>query len=157
MQHRIAVAALIGGLTLTTSLFAGRFDPAESLANYTPELTKEFKQLLRDADVEAGAAYFDRKCINCHDAVKEGKHGKGPLLWNLFGNKAGSKEGFEYSDAMKGSGHTWDYATLNYYLTRTDRAVPGRIMNFRGIRKDKQRADLLAYLRQFNEQPPKLP
>ncbi len=157
MQHKIAVAALIGGLTLTTSLFAGRYDPSESLANYPPELTEEFKELLRTADVEAGADYFDRKCINCHDAKKDGIHNMGPLLWNLFGRKAGSEEDFEYSEAMKQSGHTWDYATLNYYLTRTDRAVPGRIMNFRGIRKDKQRADLLAYLRQFNEQPPKLP
>ena len=129
----------------------------ESLANYTPVLSADFKELLNTADAAAGEEFFMRKCSSCHDAVKSDVHGKGPNLWNVFGRKAGTAEGFEYSDAMRQSGHIWNYATLNYYLTRTDRAVPGRIMNFRGIRKDAYRAKLLAFLRTMNDMPPALP
>ena len=112
---------------------AGRFDKSESLAEYTPVLTDEFKQLLKTADFEAGKAFFDRKCSQCHDHEKEGGHSKGPHLWNVMGRKAASIPGFEFSEGMKNAGNIWNYATLNYYLTRTDRAVPGRTLNFRGI------------------------
>ena len=154
--HLMLLSTIFSALCLNTS-WAGKFDIKESLAYYTPTLTKEFRQMLRNADIEAGAAYFDRKCSTCHDHEKGGIHNKGPLLWNVFGRKAGSVSDFEYSEAMKKSTHTWNFATLNYYLTRTDRAVPGRIMNFRGIRDDQTRANLLAYLRKFNDLPPALP
>jgi cytochrome c len=75
----------------------------------------------------------------------------------VFGRQAGMAKDFDYSDAMRGSGHTWNYATLNYYLTKTERAVPGRAMNFRGIRKDADRAKLLLFLRTMNDQLPALP
>ena len=129
----------------------------ESLANYTPVLSTDFKELLNKADAAEGEEFFMRKCSSCHDNVKSDVHGKGPNLWNVFGRKAGTAEGFEYSQAMRQSGHIWNYATLNYYLTRTDRAVPGRIMNFRGIRKDAYRARLLVFLRTMNDTPPPLP
>jgi len=136
---------------------AARFDKSESLAEYTPTLTDEFKRLLRKADVKAGAAYFDRKCGQCHDHEKQGGHSKGPHLWNVLGRKAASIYGFEFSEGMRNSGHTWNYATLNYYLTRTDRAVPGRSMNLRGVKKESKRAELLAFIRTLNDKPPPLP
>ncbi|OMH29072.1 cytochrome c family protein [Motiliproteus sp. MSK22-1] len=157
IKKSLTIAVIISGISLTGSLWAAKFDPSESLANYQPSLTEKFKQQLKNADIKAGADFFDRKCATCHDAAKDGIHNKGPLLWNLFGRQAGSEQGFEYSEAMTKSQHIWDFASLNYYLTRTDRAVPGRSMNFRGIRKEKQRADLLIYLRQFNDTPPELP
>lgn len=137
--------------------FSADFKKSESLAEYTPVLTDEFKQLLKSADVDAGAKYFDRKCAQCHDHQKQGGHSKGPHLWNIMGRKAGTMPGFEYSEAMKKSGHSWNYATLNYYLTRTDRAVPGRSMNFRGIRQDDKRANLLLFIRTLSDNPPPLP
>ena len=127
------------------------------LSHYQPVLSGEFKQLLKEADLAAGEKTFMRKCSSCHDQDKTGGHGKGPHLWNLFGRKAGEIPGFEFSEAMRGSGHTWDYATLNYYLINTEKAVPGRIMDFRGIRKDKDRARLIAYMAKFNDNPPPLP
>ncbi|MCW9014292.1 MAG: c-type cytochrome [Gammaproteobacteria bacterium] len=156
IHHLLLATITLLSLSINTSS-ARKFDIKESLAHYTPVLTDEFKAMLRNADIEAGAEYFDQKCSTCHDHKKGGIHNKGPLLWNMFGRKAGSISEFKYSDAMKNSGHTWNFATLNYYLTRTDRAVPGRIMNFRGIRQDQKRANLLAYLRQFNDNPPALP
>ena len=127
-----------------------------TLAEYQPVLSDEFKQLLRNADLAAGEAYFMRKCNTCHDYEKTGSHQEGPLLWNILGKKAGSADNFEYSTAMQQSGHTWTLATLNYYLTRTDRAVPGLNMNFRGIKKDKLRANLIAYIRTLHDNPPPL-
>jgi len=129
----------------------------KTLANYTPVLNAEFKSALRMADLGDGEVYFMRKCSSCHDEIKSSTHGKGPNLWNVIGRKAGSAAGFAYSDAMRQSGHSWDYAALNYYLTNTERAVPGRIMNFKGIRKDSDRAKLLLFLNSMNDNPPALP
>lgn len=129
----------------------------QALSHYRPELSIEFKLLLKNSDVDAGKEYFMRKCSSCHDEEKSETHGKGPNLWNVMGRKAGISPGFDYSDAMRQSGHIWNYATLNYYLTRTKRAVPGRIMNFKGIRKDSDRAKLMLFLRSMNDNPPPLP
>ncbi len=128
-----------------------------SLAHFKPTLSADLKELIKTADIADGKEYFMRKCSSCHDEYQSETHGKGPNLWNVFGRKAGTSEGFEYSDAMRQSGHNWSFATLNYYLTRTERAVPGRIMNFRGIRQDKYRAKLLLFLSTMNDTPPALP
>lgn len=121
-------------------------DVDESLKTFKPELTPKFKELLDNADVKKGEAYFERKCSSCHTVQEGGSHDLGPALWGWFGRRAGSSDGFEYSTAMRASGHRWDIANLNYYLTKTERAVPGRAMNFRGIRGDKRRAELIRYL-----------
>ena len=128
-----------------------------SLAVYQPELPPEIAAAMRTADPAAGQEIFMRKCSACHDYRKEGGNGKGPHLWNVVGRKAGTHDGFQYSDAMRNSGHSWTLANLNYYLTRTDRAVPGLAMNFRGIKNDVERATLIAFLRQQNDNPPPLP
>jgi len=144
---------------LALSLFSPGSAQAQgdTLADFTPTLSDSFKQLMRDASVEEGEEIFMRKCSSCHDHEKDGGHGKGPHLWNVIGRKAGSAPGFDYSDAMKNIGHSWSLATINYYLTRTDRAVPGRAMDFRGIRRDKVRAKLLRFLMTINDNPPALP
>lgn len=128
-----------------------------TLAVYQPEMGEEFILLLREADPAAGEKVFMRKCSSCHDHLKEGGHGKGPHLWNLVPRTAGTIPGFEFSEAMQGSGHPWTLANLDYYLTRTDRAVPGLSMNFRGIRKDSTRADLIKFLWTLSDDPQALP
>ena len=129
----------------------------KALSQFKPQLSDEFKTQLSAATPDQGEIIFMRKCSSCHDHEKSGGHGKGPHLWNLMGRKAGSLPGFDYSDAMKQSGHSWDFSTLNYYLTNTEQAVPGKIMEFRGIRRDKVRARLLAFLRTLNDNIPPLP
>ena len=57
-------------------------------------------------------------------------------------------DGFKYSKAMKGSGLTWDEETLKKYLTKPKKFVPGTKMAFAGLRKEKQRDDLIAYLKE---------
>ncbi|WP_199930338.1 c-type cytochrome [Sedimenticola thiotaurini] len=146
-------------MTTILLLFSGILvadDNSGPLSQYQPQLSESFRQQLREADLAAGERTFMRKCSACHDHKKQGGHGKGPHLWNLFNRKAGSIDGFKFSAAMRDSGHTWTINTLNYYLTNTERAVPGRLMEFRGIRRDQERANLIAFLLQFNDNPPAL-
>ena len=160
MESGIVKRSLIQALPVVALCFsavAWGSEDQTSLAVYQPVLSEEFKEMLRNGDLAKGENQFMRKCSSCHDDKKDGGNGKGPHLWNVMGRKAGTYPGFEYSDAMRNSGHVWNYATLNYYLTRTDRAVPGRIMDFRGIRKDSQRADLLLFMRTLNDNPLPLP
>jgi len=156
IKHCI-ICSLRAVLMLFVAIPAQAGGTGETLADFEPELSDEFVTLLQQANPEDGEVVFMRKCSSCHEHEKTGVHWKGPRLWNLFGRKAGSESGFVYSDAMRNSGHTWGFETLNYYLTRTDRAVPGRAMNFRGIKSDKSRAKLIAFLRTLNDDPPALP
>ena len=148
---------LITAIAFSHKALASGFDIKESLYQFEPSLSTEFKANLALADIKVGAQYFDRKCAQCHDGQQNGGHSKGPHLWNWFARQAGTIEAFEFSPAMKKSTHQWDFATLNYYLTRTDRAIPGVDMNFRGIRQDQKRANLLAYMRSLNDVKPDLP
>ena len=155
MQWRHRLTAVFGSLLCLTPVAGG--EATGPLDSYQPALSETFRQQLKATDPASGERDFMRKCSSCHDHQRDGGHGKGPHLWNLMGRRAGSIPGFEFSAAMRGSEHTWDINTLNYYLTDTERAVPGRIMDFRGIRRDKVRARLIAYLLQFNDAPPPLP
>jgi len=88
-----------------------------------------------------------KKCQACH--VVGDKGGKaGPPLNGVVGRKAGTVEGFDYSDAMKNSGLTWDEATLNTYLSDwAKKTVPGTKMVFKGLKKEKYRKAVIAYLK----------
>lgn len=123
------------------------------LSRYAPPSDPGLLERIARADPEAGAKAFDRRCSTCHDVEKGGKPSKGPPLWNVVGRKAGTVAGFAYSDAMRKSGHTWTLATLDYYLSDTERAVPGRSMDFTGIADANARADLVAYLRTMSDTP----
>ena len=100
-------------------------------------------------DVAAGEQSF-KKCIACH-AVGEGAKNKvGPVLNGLDGRKAGTVEGFTYSEANKNSGITWDEATFKEYIKDPRAKIPGTKMVFPGIKNEKEAADLWAYLKQFD-------
>lgn len=151
-SNRLVCTALAAALISCVSSLAAD-EAGRTLAEFQPELTDEMTALLKQANPEKGEVLFMRKCSSCHDHKQSGGHGKGPHIWNVVGRKAGSEADFVYSDAMKASGHTWSITNLNYYLTRTDVAVPGLAMNFRGIKKDKKRADLLSFLMTLSDQP----
>jgi cytochrome c len=80
---------------------------------------------------------------------RSAKNKVGPALNGVVGREAGKAEGYKYSDAMTGAGLTWDEATLNEFLTKPKDKVPGTKMIFGGLKKDDQRADLIAYLKTF--------
>jgi cytochrome c len=101
---------------------------------------------LADGDAAAGEKIFI-KCKTCH-TLEAGKNKVGPSLAGLIGRKAGTAPDFNYSDAMKNSGITWDEAALNEYITDPKAKVPGNKMVFPGVKKDEDRANLIAYLKQ---------
>ena len=149
-------SSLLSGLILTLST-QPVLGETGALGGYQPQLPGDYSAKLAVVDLEKARMSFMRKCSSCHDHKRQGGHGKGPHLWNLMGRMAGSVAGFNFSDGMKSSGHVWDYASLNYYLTDTERAVPGRAMNFRGLKREKDRVLLIAFLRTLHDNPPPLP
>lgn len=153
--YPIPVLALACAAVLTASV-AGAADLSFA-GGYRPVPDTQLRSRLAQADVATGARFFERKCSQCHDGEKTGGHAKGPFLWNLFGRQAASIAGFTFSDAMKRSGIVWDYATLDHYLADTERAVPGKAMNFVGIPDPALRAAVLLHLRSLNDTPPALP
>jgi cytochrome c len=99
-------------------------------------------------DAAAGEAVF-RQCRACHAIGPGARNLVGPELNGLAGRKAGSVEGFSYSDANKNSGLTWNEAVFLDYIANPLAKIPGTKMQFVGIKNPKEAADLWAYLKQF--------
>ncbi len=89
-----------------------------------------------------------RACAPCH-SLEPDRNMTGPSLAGLWGRKAGSLPSFErYSDALKSSGIIWDDRSLDGWLTDPDGMVPDNEMPFNGIKSARDRADLLAFLKE---------
>ena len=100
-------------------------------------------------DAALGEKVF-KKCKACHVVDKE-KHKTGPHLVNVIGRTAGTAEGYKkYSKAMKNSGIVWDDETLNGYLEKPKKYLKGTRMAFAGLKKEKDRANVIAYLKQYS-------
>jgi cytochrome c len=103
-----------------------------------------------EPDLAKGAKVF-KKCAACH-TLADGEENKiGPNLFGMFDRSVATVEGFNYSDGMTTRATeigTWDDANLAEYLTKPRDYVPGTNMSFVGLRKEKDRVNLIAYLRQ---------
>jgi cytochrome c len=96
------------------------------------------------ADPDKGKELYGR-CLACH-ALEYDR--VGPRHCGLFGRRAGSVKGFTYSEAMKRSKIVWNEKTLDRFLANPPKAVPGTAMTYAGVPDAKERADLIAYLKQ---------
>ena len=96
-------------------------------------------------DAAAGAAVFKKYCAVCH-TVEAGKNKIGPSLFGVVGRKSASVDNYSYSEAMKKFDHTWDPETLDKYLADPRAVVPNTKMIFPGIKDEKERQDVIAYL-----------
>jgi len=86
------------------------------------------------------------QCASCH-AVKTGQNGIGPSLAGVFGRKAASAPGYDYSPALKASGMVWDEASLDKWLANPMGTVSGTRMTYAGQGDAAKRQELIAYLK----------
>lgn len=102
--------------------------------------------LLASADLAKGEA-ASKKCAACHTLNQGGANGIGPNLYGILGDGiAAGRGGYAFSDALKGKGGKWDFATLNEWLTNPKAFAPGTKMSFAGISDPVERANLMAWL-----------
>ncbi len=109
--------------------------------------------------IEDGKKVFN-KCIACHAVGDGAKNKVGPQLNNLFSRTAGTLDGYNYSNAMKAAGEAgvvWDEVTLTQYLVAPRKFVKGTKMAFAGLRKSDDVANVIAYLKSFDEDQQQAP
>ena len=85
-------------------------------------------------------------CLACHSLDKGGPHMVGPGLHEFFGTKAGTREGFPYSEALREAGFVWTPRALDAWLAQPGRFLPGNRMIFAGVMRQEDRDALIAYL-----------
>jgi len=114
--------------------------------------------LLATADVAAGEQ-LARKCAACHSFDEGGANKVGPNLWNIVNADKGGKDGYSYSDAMASFSDPaeWTYTSLNKFLQNPKDYIAGTKMNYAGLRKASDRAEMVAYLRSLSADPAPLP
>lgn len=127
-----------------------------SSANAAPVGPSPAGPLLAAASVEDGMKLI-KKCTACHTVEQGGPNRVGPNLWNIVNMPVAHHAGFAYSDGMKTKGGTWSYENLNQFLFKPKSFVPGTKMNFAGLSKDTDRANLIKYLRSLSPNPAPLP
>lgn len=107
---------------------------------------------LADGDAAAGEKVFKKKCKACHRIGDGAKSGVGPALNGVVDAKAGLAPKFKYSKAMKAKideGLVWSPETLDAFLKKPKAVIPKTKMAFPGLKKDADRADVIAYLKTF--------
>ena len=100
----------------------------------------------QQGDVKRGEKVFEN-CRACHAADGQANE-VGPALRGVVGRKAGERDDFRYSPALKRSGIVWNAKTLDAFIADPQQVIPGNRMPFSGLPDAKERADLIAYLTQ---------
>jgi cytochrome c len=113
--------------------------------------------LLAGADLSAGERSFKGKCSTCHSIDQAGANGTGPNLYGLVGAPKGQVAAFSYSGALDDTAGGWSYDNLDAWLLAPSKYARGTSMAFAGIRRDDERANVIAYLASYSPDAPALP
>jgi len=108
---------------------------------------------------ERGAKIY-KACASCHMVGPNAKNRVGPQLNGIFGRRAADIDGFNYSDDIRRAGATglhWTAEKLDIYIENPQSLVSGTRMQFRGLKDPQDRADVIAYLRKFSDNPRDIP
>ncbi|MFT5703723.1 MAG: cytochrome c [Rickettsiales bacterium] len=165
-KYKIAGAGLICGLAvlgfsvlashvlynpkqIVTRGFEIEIQTAEQIAaeKNKPKVVINIAEMIANADLKAGAKVF-KKCASCHTSNQNGANKVGPNLYAVVGRNKASTVGFSYSDALKAKGGNWSIEDLNQWLEKPKDFIPKNKMAFAGLKKDKDRANVIAYLKQ---------
>ena len=111
--------------------------------------------LLATADLESGLK-ISKKCVACHGFDADGPNKIGPNLYNIV-NKDQGKEDYAYSKVLASLSGKWTYEELNKFLYKPKLYSKGTKMNYAGLSKTKDRANLIAWLRTRSDSPVSLP
>jgi len=120
------------------------------------EIIEPISLLLASASLEKGEKLF-KKCSACHNYEKDSANKVGPNLWNLINRPKANVDGFAYSKALAEYGGEWSYEELAEFLYKPKKFAKGTKMNFAGLKKVQDRANIVLFLRKQAENPVPLP
>jgi cytochrome c len=131
--------------------------PADGSAAAAPAVVVPIAVLLAKADPAKGMGTA-KACAACHNFEKGGANKVGPALWDVVERPMGSAAGFTYSEGFKAMGSKpWDYEALNTWLIAPKEFIKGTKMSYAGIKKDEDRANVIAYLASLSDSPKPFP
>ena len=120
------------------------------------EIVEPISSLLLYASIEKGEKIF-KKCGSCHNYQKGGTNKVGPNLWNLINRPKASAKSYSYSKALTELGGEWTYDEIAEFLYKPKEYVKGTKMNFSGLKKVEDRANIVFFLREQSDNPVSLP
>lgn len=100
----------------------------------------------KEGSEKKGATLFKTRCLQCHTVEEGGPHKVGPNLHGIFGRHSGQAPGYSYTDANIKKNVLWDEQTMSDYLENPKKYIPGTKMAFGGLKKEKDRNDLVTYM-----------
>ena len=137
----VLLLAACGGEEKATHPAASNEDPAPAAEEV------DFATLMATANPDRGRRLYIQ-CRACHTLIADGNQALGPNLREFMDRPAGTAPGYEYSEALLAADLEWTPETLDRWMQSPSEVIPGNKMIFAGIRKARDRADLVAWLQQ---------